>query len=228
MESNTSKKIKILVSSCEYGDFSFVGHQDESHSIDGYEVRSIIHTDDESFLSRDSIHPRMCGKINRMMNWSFYPGYDYYVWKDSRIFFHSLAHIVDFVSCLEKDVGFFKHRFNSSLIDEFNHVNQMKDNEYIKSRYSIKTMQSQVNHYVNEGVSQADHFETGLFVFSKNLVSNDTDNLMRHWLTETMIWSENDQISLPYSIHKTQTDYQVFEGDVLNNRWTFHDYSGYK
>ena len=223
-----SEKVKILVSSCEYGNYAFSGHVDETVHVGDYEIRNVTHTDDRSIVPKKSMHPRMYGKINKMMNWVLYPDYDYYVWRDSRIFFKSHSHVVDFVSSLKKDVGFFKHRFSDSIEDEIRHVVEKKDSDYIKTRYSIDVMKSQVDFYLSDNIDQKDHFEGGLFVFSKNLISNSSNNLMRHWLSETMMWAENDQISLPYSIFKTDTDCQVFEGSVLNNKWTSNNYKGYK
>lgn len=220
--------VKVLVSSCEYGDFHFKGHHDKTEEGDGYEIRSIVHTDKESLVTRNSMHPRMYGKINKMMNWVLYPGYDYYIWRDSRIFFKSLDCIIDLVCNLKKDVAFFNHRFNKSIEEELDHVLKLRDEEYIKTRYSMDVIQAQVDSYVSNGIDQKNHFECGLFVFSKDLVSNHQNNLMRHWFTETMMWSENDQISLPYSLFMTKTDYQILEGDVLKNKWTTSDYKGYK
>lgn len=219
--------VKILVSSCEYGDFHFKGHHDKTEKREGYEIRSIVHTDKESLVSRKSMHPRMYGKINKMMNWSLYPGYDFYVWRDCRISFRSNDHIIDFVESMRGDLGLFKHRFSGSVEQEKNHVLKKMSSEYIKKRYTEGLIRGQFDAYKKAGFHQGDHFECGLFCYSKDLVLNPY-NVMSSWFKETMIWSENDQMSLPYSVWEHKISPHVYEGDVLNNKWTTSNYKNYK
>lgn len=219
--------IKVLVSSCEYGDFEFNGHEDKTIEHNGYEIRSIVHTDKESLMTRESMHPRMYGKINKMMNWVLYPDYDFYIWRDSRISFRSNDHIIDFVQSMRGDLGLFKHRFNSSIEQEKNHVLERMSSEYMKKRYTEGLIRGQFDAYKKSGFKQEGHFEGGLFCYSKDLVSNPY-NVMSSWFKETMIWSENDQMSLPYSVWEHKISPHVYEGDVLNNKWTTSNYRNYK
>ena len=223
--------MKILVSSCEYGDFTYKGHSDVNYDLGNAEVRMITHTDESSVLSRNSMHPRLYGKINRMMDWSLYPGYDYYIWTDSRIEFHSPKHVLDFVASMSGDIGFFRHRFVSSIQEEADFITERKDLQYISSRYNIPLINAQVKHYKNAGFDshkQPAHFETGLFCYSKSLVDDKDCNLMTSWLMNTMMWSANDQISLPFSVWSLGIKPHIYEGNVLQNRWTSNNYSGYK
>lgn len=218
-----SEKVKILVSSCEYGDFTFNGHEDKVEDHNGYQIRSIVHTDNESLMTRKSMHPRMYGKVNKMMNWYLYPGYDFYIWRDCRISFLSNDHIVDFVESLEKDIGLFHHRSSNTI------KTSMGVSEYTLRRYTMPLVQAQISHYLKKGIREEyGHFEGGLFVFRKDLVKDEHNNLMRMWLSETMTWSENDQLSLPYCLESHGIEPQVFEGNVLSNKWTSANYSDYR
>lgn len=218
---------KILVSSVEYGDFIFKGPIDEVVVVGDYEIRFVTHTDDTSFIAKKSMHPRMYGKIDKMMSWDLYPGYDYYVWKDSRIFFISADHVVDFVESLVGDVGFFNHRFNGSIQKELEHIKENRSLKYISSRYDVDLIEAQVNKYLSDGIDQKYHFEGGLFCYSKSLIEDRQSNLMKSWFCETMMWSENDQISLPYAIWSFGITPHVYSGNVLKNKWTLNDYTNY-
>ena len=223
--------MKILVSSCEYGDFYYRGHYDITHDLESAKIRMITHTDESSILSRNSMHPRLYGKINRMMEWSLYPGYDYYIWTDSRIEFISTNSILEFVNCMSGDIGFFKHRFCSSIQEEADHIIERKDHLYISSRYNIPLIKAQVENYKSLGFNpdkQPNHFETGLFCYSKSLVDNKNHNLMTSWFMNTMMWSANDQISLPFSLQSLGIKPYIYEGNVLKNKWTSNNYLGYK
>ena len=223
--------MKILVSSCEYGDFHYRGHYDITHYLGNSKIRMIRHNDESSMLSRNSMHPRLYGKINRMMDWYLYPGYDYYIWTDSRIEFNSTNSILEFVNSMSSDIGFFRHRFVSSIQEEADHVIERKDLPYISSRYNIPLIKAQVENYRNAGFNpekQPNHFETGLFCYSKSLVENKNHNLMTFWLMNTMMWSANDQISLPFSLWSLGVEPYIYEGNVLGNKWTSNNYSGYK
>jgi hypothetical protein len=221
------EKIKILVSSCEYGDFTFKGHEDKVEHYNGYEIRSIVHTDNESLAAKKSMHPRVYGKVNKMMNWDLYPGYDYYVWRDARIFFKSSDCVVDFVESLVGNVGFFNHRFNDSIQKELEYIEKNKQLKYISSRYNVDLIESQVKKYLSDGMNQKHHFEGGLFCYSKSLIENRQSNLMKSWFCETMMWSENDQISLPYAIWCSGVIPYVYSGNVIENKWTINDYTNY-
>jgi hypothetical protein len=214
---------RILISSCEYGDFKFNGHEDKTDKHNGYEIRSIVHTDRESLMSRKSMHPRMYGKINRMMNWALYPGYDFYIWRDCRISFLSYNHIIHLVESLTKDIGLFHHRGAKSI------KTSMGVSEYTLRRYTMPIVRAQINHYLQKGIKEEyGHFETGLFVFRKELVEDENNNLMRMWLSETMMWSENDQLSLPYCLEACGVEPQILEGSAVENKWTVSNYLNYE
>jgi hypothetical protein len=181
--------------------------------------------DDTTETRREkSMMPRLRGKIPKMVVWETHPNYDYYVWIDSSFSLlrnDAIENMVDY--CLGWDACFFSHPARTSVKQELDFVTNLirDDNQYLIDRYSGEKMIEQVNSYFND-LNWHDNllFACGIFIYSKSLVENKEYNLMKEWFYHNCLWSVQDQLSLPYLLHKFKINYRVFEGSVYSNSYT--------
>jgi hypothetical protein len=181
--------------------------------------------DDSTETRREkSMMPRLCGKIPKMVVWETHPNYDYYIWIDASFSLlqnNSIEKMVDY--CIGWDACFFKHSARNFVKQELDFVKElMKDgNQYLIDRYEGEKMTEQFNSYLDDSTWIDDRlFECGTFIYSKSVVENKEYNLMKEWFYHNCIWSIQDQLSLPYLLHKFKTNYRIFEGNVYSNLFT--------
>lgn len=167
--------------------------------------------------------PRLRGKVSKMVIWEDHPGYDYYIWADSRFSIvneNAIEKLVD--QCVGVDACFFKHTGRNSVRQEADFVlSLMADgNQYLLDRYYGERMEEQVEHYFKDTTWNDNKlFECGIFVYSKSVIENTDYNLMKEWFYQNCIWSVQDQLSLPYLIHKFNISYKVLPGNVYENEY---------
>jgi hypothetical protein len=171
-----------------------------------------------------AMHPRLRAKMPKMLAWEEYPWYDYYIWLDSSFSIlngRSIEQMVDY--CRDSDACFFKHSGRSSVESETKFVIDLLNgnNQYILDRYRGEKLHEQLSHYQKDK-DWNDNFlvECGTFIYSKNVVENREYNLMKEWFYHNCLWSIQDQISLPYLLHKFKTKYKFFEKNVYDNSYT--------
>jgi hypothetical protein len=171
-----------------------------------------------------AMSPRLRGKIPKMVVWEDHPEYDYYIWMDSRFSILNSSAIEKMVdACIGVDACFFKHSGRNSVKQELDFVISLMTagNQYLLDRYEGERMIEQVESY-SKDVTWMDNvlFECGTFIYSKDIIANREYNIMKEWFYHNCIWSVQDQLSLPYLIHKFGIRYKLFEGNVYSNTYT--------
>jgi len=168
-----------------------------------------------------AMHPRLRGKLPKMLSWELYPGYDYYIWIDSSFNITSPDCIDKIVKeCQDVDACFFNHSQRNSVNSEYLFVESLiKDgNQYLIDRYQGENMKEQVNAYNADSKFVDDKlFECGIFIYSKDLVIDKNYNLMKEWFYHNCLYSVQDQLSLPYLISKFKPLYKTLPGNVYVN-----------
>jgi len=211
--------MKVLVTTASFG--SGLHSKWVDQISDRYEI--VFNRIDETKESsrRKAMSPRLRAKIPKMIVWEDYPDYDYYIWIDAgfSISYNScIERMID--ECLDVNACFFRHSSRTSVRQELEFVTScMKDgNSYLLSRYEGERMIEQVENYLKD-CSWIDDvlFECGTFIYSKNLVKNKEYNIMKEWFYQNCIYSVQDQLSLPYLIHKFNVNYKLFTGNVYSN-----------
>jgi hypothetical protein len=178
---------------------------------------------DNNYPLRDkSLHPRLKGKIPKMLEWMYDSNADYYIWIDAP--FEITSH--DFIQNTLKAIGdndmcLCKHSSErSSIKEELECVKygMQINNTYLTSRYSGEDMDRQVSMYLQDN-SFVDNklFEMGFFIYSKKLVENRNYNLMTDWFFHNSLYSIQDQLSIPYLLHKHNVKYTTFDFNVFSN-----------
>ena len=170
-----------------------------------------------------SMSPRLRGKISKMIIWEDHPGYDYYIWADSLFSIineNAIEKLVD--ECLNVDACFFKHTARNSVKEESDFVLQgmAEGNQYLLNRYNGERIKEQTEHY-SKDITWNDNclFECGIFIYSKSIIENKEYNLMKEWFYQNCLWSVEDQLSLPYLIHKFNINYKILPGNVYENEY---------
>lgn len=216
------EEVKVLVSTASFGSplhSKWVTQDSNKYSI------TFNRVSDQTETARSlAMHPRLRAKMIRMLAWEEHPGYDYYIWMDARFSLldsRAIERMVDY--CRDTDACFFKHSARSSVESETTFVIDFlnANDQYILNRYEGEKLIEQLNHYQKDE-SWNDNFliESGTFIYSKNIVENKEYNLMKEWFYHNCLWSVQDQISLPYLLHKFKTKYKFFEKNVYDNNYT--------
>jgi hypothetical protein len=167
--------------------------------------------------------PRLRGKISKMIIWEDHPDYDYYIWADSNFSIvdeKAIEKLVD--ECLNVDASFFKHTGRNSVKQEADFVlDLMADgNQYLLNRYDGERIKEQVEYYSKDLTWNDNYlFECGIFIYSKHIIENKDYNLMKEWFYHNCLWSVQDQLSLPYLVHKFNINYKILSGNVYENEY---------
>lgn len=171
----------------------------------------VVCTTAEDHPSRErAMHPRLAGKIPKMLAWDTHPGYDHYLWLDSCFSLTRPDAVAWFLDHLgDHEAAFFRHRSRTSIREELDFVlTEMEaGNEYLLDRYRGEDMDRQVATYLGDPTFHDDRLiEAGAFVYSARLVSDARSNAMREWFHHNCRWSVQDQLSLPYVLHQFDVD----------------------
>lgn len=188
-----------------------------------------INYDDSNTQSRhNSLHPRLKGKIPKMLEWENNlvdtEEYDYYIWIDSKFKVNEGA-ITKLLSYMEGfDLCLFPHPYRHTVKDEYVYMKQLMDNgdSYLHERYSGENMYNQLFKYNKEGFEDNKLFACGCFVYSKTLVENKDFNLLKDWFYHNAFYSIQDQLSLPYLLQKHNTKYNTYDFNLLGNHLLKH------
>lgn len=222
---------KILVCTAGFGSFTEAPGPKNwiEQKSDIYEIHYYFANSENESTRQNSMHPRLRGKIPKMLAWMTHPDYDYYVWVDSnyhKIFDRpvdeSIVHkIVE--NCTNVECCFFHHSIRNSVSEEVDAmyllVEELKEPYFIE-RYSQEPIRQQYESYSTDA-SWVDNIllECGLFVYSSELVRNKEYNLLKEWFLHNCVWSIQDQISLPYLLYKFKTNFRLLPGSVWNNEF---------
>lgn len=213
--------VKILVTTALFGgrlQSTWINQKSDKYDI----VFNRIDDSTESARTK-AMMPRLRGKVPKMIVWEDYPNYDYYVWADSRFSIvdeKAIEKLVD--ECTNTEACFFKHSARKSVKQEADFVlSLMADgNQYLLDRYEGERIKEQVECY-SKDLTWDDSclFECGIFIYSKSIIKNKSHNLMKEWFYQNCLWSVQDQLSLPYLIHKFNPDYKILPGNVYENNY---------
>jgi hypothetical protein len=211
--------IKVLVTTASFGGKLHSEWVDQISNR--YEIVFNRIDDDVESPRIKAMSPRLRGKIPKMIVWEDHPGYDYYIWMDSSFSLlktNAIEKMVDY--CIGWDACFFKHPARTSVKQELDFVVELmkNDNQYLIERYSGEKMTEQVDFYLKDATWQDNLLlACGIFIYSKSIIENKEYNLMKEWFYQNCLWSVQDQLSLPYLLHKFKTNFRLLEGSVYSN-----------
>lgn len=194
-----------------------------------YEIDIVFYNDDNTASREYSLHPRLKGKIPKMMEWYEHSDYDYYIWIDSKFVIQEgfLAHLLQFEADESAELFLFKHGLRSSVKEELDYMNKRmrEGNQYLKSRYDGELINEQVIKYLSDpGYVDDKIFSGGCLMYTNKLVKNKNYNLMTDWFMHNTLYSIQDQLSLPYLLYKHNVNYRVYPEDMMNNSFMRYDY----
>ena len=210
--------MKIKLTSCNFGDNQslVINNQEEIYRLN---VDVKIYNDLNTSSRLLSMHSRLKSKIPKMLEWVSHPNYSHYIWVDSKFTLNN-GIIETLINQLgNAEIGLFNHSHRNSIQSELEFVNNLieQGNGYLKSRYLGEKMDEQVSNYLKDTTFIDNKlFAAGCFIYSKKLVENTEYNLLKEWFFHNNIYSIQDQLSLPYLLHKFKTKYITFDFDLLN------------
>jgi len=213
--------MRILVTSANLGQIDPLGLQHLPQRIPvGTSINLRYHTDQTMPPRVNALHPRLQAKIPKMLSHETDPGYDYYLWLDSSIYIAHQDAILWMLGELgSHEIALFRHPHRNAVGDELRFcVEQMNgQNPYLRNRYLNEPMQQQVASYLATGSYVDDRlFACGIFLYSKALLAHRPD-FLRSWYFECARWSVQDQLSLPWLLHKHGVRYSTVNGDIFDN-----------
>lgn len=219
MES-TAKKIKIV--SANFGMENNIDCIDMPQQVGELFYYKTYNYNDNNYPLRDkSLSPRLKGKIPKMLEW-IHDDADYYIWLDSPFEIISDKFIQNTLNAIgDNDLCLCKHNsVRSSIREELEYMKKemQSNNGYLISRYSGEDMDKQVSIYLEDkSFTDNNLFEMGFFIYSKKLVENKNYNLMTDWFLHNSLYSIQDQLSIPYLLHKHNVKYTTFDFNVFSN-----------
>jgi hypothetical protein len=193
-----------------------------------YIVDQVYYNDNNSASRANSLHPRTKGKIPKMMEWYDHPGYDYYLWVDSKFTLWEgfLENMLEYEKDSEADLFFFNHPERSSTKAEMDFMaEKMKNGDtYLLSRYEGEIMEEKVNQYLaDQTFIDNKLFYCGLFMYTSRLVENRDFNFMVDWFLHSVMYHTQDQLWFPYLLHKHRVKYRVYTKHMLQNNFMWYN-----
>lgn len=203
--------MKVHITTALFGGGNLSLELPEQDIVDGTVVTTAVYTDANTDSRKNSLHPRLKGKIHKMVEWLSVDA-DVYIWLDASFTIKSGRFITEVLRSLSGyDMCLFRHSVRSRIKDEFDFVT-MSDSSYIRERYDGESMGKQVSIYLSDPTFVDENlFELGFFAYTKNLVKNKDYNVMTDWLIHNTLYSVQDQLSLPYLLHKHGVRYTTFD-----------------
>lgn len=214
----------IKLVSCSFGGHRpLIIHNQAELSRLGVEVA--LYNDDNTTSRQNAMHPRLKGKIPKMLEWEDDYNYDYYIWVDSKFTLYDgiITKLMDGIG--DADLCLFNHPNRSSIASEYEFMSTlMKGGDtYLNERYVGENMRTQYSRYINDKTYVDNKlFACGCFVYSKRLVENTDYNLMKEWFYHNALYSIQDQLSLPYLLNKFNTKYNTYDFNLLGNHLMKH------
>jgi hypothetical protein len=218
---NTEKKVVNIVT-C-----SFSQHGRKLTICPQEAEQSLIlsdYTDSNFPLRCNALHPRLKGKIPKMMQYK-YQNADFYIWVDSKFTITSPHFVSWLISSLNnKEIAFFEHPNRSSISEELEFMSSLmsSNNSYLIERYCSEPMTEQVNTYIADS-SFIDNtlISAGMFIYTHEFITKHP-TFMSDWLLENVLWSVQDQLSLPYMLYKHNVDFSIISENILSNQYAIH------
>ncbi|MCK6426639.1 MAG: DUF616 domain-containing protein [Burkholderiaceae bacterium] len=172
---------------------------------EGFTVAMAAFRDENFPVRTNAMHPRLQAKIPKMLAWEYFPGYDYYVWVDGSVRLADPSVIQRMVDDLsDGDIGLFPHFDRSSVRSECDYVCRgiEEGSPYMTGRYGGEWMKEQLALYERDPSFIDDALYIGTyFVYSGALVGSKPE-FFSDWFYHCARYSVQDQLSLPYLIHK--------------------------
>jgi len=168
-----------------------------------------------------AMHPRLQGKIPKMLAWELYPDYDYYIWVDAPFSLNNSNSVQWFLDKLQNNkAAFFMHPVRTTVQSEAEFVidNIKYNNQYLIDRYQNENMKEQVESYLKDpNYNDNILISAGVFIYSADVVKNKENNVMKEWFYQNCLWSVQDQLSLPYVLQKYNIDYTIINENIYES-----------
>lgn len=181
-------------------------------SSEHHDVSVSYYTDANTPSRHLAMHPRLKGKIHKMLEWRFVEA-DWYVWMDSSIKITApdpaaliLQAAGDAPLCL------FRHSARDSIAGECAAVRKglYTKNDYMSRRYLGEPLLDQLVHYYGD----PEFIDDSLFAMTFFAYHRSAVPLMHDWFVENVLWTIQDQISFPYVLQRSGLPYALFEGAI--------------
>lgn len=163
--------------------------------------------------------PRMRAKWFKMSSfWQFDMKYQYSVWIDAAFWVHHGRGFVDHcLNHLHDGIAFYPHPAEHRSLE--------REVEYALAmpKYAGEPLAEQVAHYRSLG------FEGGRLLCGGVIAREHTGEICQleeDWLRECQQWTSQDQLSLPYVLHKRGITPGLIPGDIYSNPYLYHLWSG--
>lgn len=219
----SSSKKKVNIVSCSFGENRSLYEIPQQRGE--YEIFTSFYTD-ENFHSREKcMLPRLKGKIPKFLHYKNEES-DYYIWIDSKFKVVSPNFVEWMLKNLgDSDIALFPHPYRSSIRSELDYMLiEMRTeldytNGYLLSRYKGEGIVEQTEKYLKDSNFIDDKlFACGMFIYSKDLILNHP-NFFTDWMIENVMYSIQDQLSMPYLLDKHGVKYATFNQHITNNQY---------
>jgi hypothetical protein len=96
-------------------------------------------------------------------------------------------------------------------------MKHIEPDPYLLERYEGEPIEDQVSTYLqDETFIDNSLYSLGFFIYKKSLVQS-INNLMTDWFFHNCYWSVQDQLSMPYLLHKHKIVPNKFDFEAIYN-----------
>lgn len=169
---------------------------------------------------RYDLNPRLKAKYFKLQQHRIaeLKGYDYYIWIDASVEVYSGSFsgwIID--SLGDADTAFFRHHERSCIYNEAA-VSTDFSNPYIRKRYADEPITEQIAAYRQDAYPSGNGLYACTIFARRN--SKTANAVFDEWWLENIKWSFQDQLSLPYVLHRNNSVPAILQGTVNENGHT--------
>lgn len=181
----------------------------------GYWVSVFFYRNNNTLTRQYNLSPRAKSRIPKIMEWYDHPGFDYYIWLDSKYTTLDgfLEMMMEFDDEDDADICLFKHTERSSVNEEVSFVKEgmASGDNYLLRKFDGEVIEDKLDKYLlDPDFEDRNLFDTSIFMYSKSLIQNPDYNLLTDWMLHCMMYNINDHIWLPYLLHKHKVSYKVY------------------
>jgi len=163
-----------------------------------------------------SMTSRLQARIPKCFGWQMVPGYDYYIWIDSSFAIRNKDTAKYYVEqCKGYDMAFFKHPKRESVKEEVEFIKEKlgQRNYYLEPRYKNELGDELVAEmYADKTFKDNTLIADAAFVYKNN---EKVHALMKEWWYWISRYHSNDQLGLPYAIHKSDCKVKIINQHYL-------------
>lgn len=184
----------------------------------------------KTYPSDEENYNRLIAKLPKMQFYKFVPNvYDYFIWCDSKFTLEEgwLGYILNLIEENgNSEMIVSLHGERNSILEEFNYMKYYMiryASPGLVSKYDLAKMEKQIQFYLKDkSFTDNKLYELPLIIYSKDILNKKL--FLEEWYLHNYFFTIQDQLSLPYVIHRYNINVHGVKQDVFNTPFVRHNH----